>query len=162
MNRVTTYLLFSGALGALGLLLQDGCGGDPPLQLCGEIPTGGCPVGRGGTCDDTTCEALYDCVSGAWTRTKSCPMMATSSSSSSTGAGGAPSCPVMIDYSNQTTDCTPDLETPDCPALAADSCAACDGCDDFLLCEIDQKTGEKGWVAVAFCDDNGHVVLYPQ
>src|SRR5438067_1179834 len=50
-----------------------GCPELPPVQLCGEIPAGGCPIGRGGTCDDVTCNGLYDCVDGAWTLAKACP-----------------------------------------------------------------------------------------
>jgi len=141
------------------LLLQYGCVGEAAIQLCGEIPTGGCPIGRGGTCDDLSCSGLYDCVSGAWKRVKACDTNGTSSSSSSsTGTGGAPSCAVTIDRSKEITGCA-SLETPDCPADAADSCTACEGCEDFFLCESADANHPKGWVAVAYCDADGHVVV---
>jgi len=66
--------------------------------------------------------------------------------------------PVMIDHQGETTGCVPDLQEPDCPVAAAESCAetACrTGCSDFYLCTDD------GWRAVAYCDEQGQIVMTP-
>lgn len=136
------------------------CGDGGRLALCGQIPDQGCPIGRGGTCEDATCPALYDCVAGAWKLVQKCAANTTTSSSSSSGAGGAGggSCvPVTIDRSKEVDGCV-NLQTPDCPAVAAESCTACEGCEDFFLCEQDAM-GAPFWVNVAFCDASGRVVL---
>src|SRR5687767_382060 len=64
-------------------ILPAACSSGPGMQLCGQSPGNGCPVGRGGTCDDASCEGLYDCVDGAWRLVESCP-------GGTGGAGGAP------------------------------------------------------------------------
>lgn len=135
-------------------------------QLCDEIPEGGCPTGRGGTCDDPLCQALYDCIDGAWQKTEACSGAASGGGTTSTtgsggdsgggggctqggGAGGSGCTPVMIDHSGEQAGCMPDLQPPDCPAAAAEQCAesAClTGCDGFFLCTKD------GWAEVAYCD----------
>src|SRR5438034_9620386 len=106
------------------------CGSTPEIKLCGEIPDGGCPLGHGGTCDDVTCAAIYDCVDGAWTRVETCGPRdggggaSTASTSAAGGAndgGGNDACTmVMFDHSMETADCQIDLQNPpDCPAAAA-------------------------------------------
>lgn len=146
------------ALAALAAACQ---GGDEPL-LCGEIPEGGCPVGRGGTCADRVCAGLYDCVQGAWTLVTRCDQPDVGAG----GAGGGPGpdagdggCAVVpIDHTGEAEGCTPDLQHPDCPASAAETCeqAAClGGCFDFFLCK-----GE-GWVEVAYCTEEGQIVVIP-
>lgn len=132
---------------------------DPePLPLCGQIPDGGCPLGRGGTCDDATCAALYDCVEGDWARVETCA--AGTGGSGAGGAGGQPvgsgGCSaVTFDHSAEVAGCAPDLQSPDCPAEAAES--ACDpcstGCVDFFLCLAD------GWQDVATCTEDGQLVV---
>lgn len=136
-----------------------GCGSSPGLLLCGEIPVGGCPIGRGGTCADEACAGLFDCVEGAWTLVENC---ADAGTSEGTG-GGVPEggadagCDVVpIDKTGETTGCAPDLQSPDCPAAAADTCAetAClTDCSDFFLCT------ERGWIDVAYCTDEGSLVV---
>jgi hypothetical protein len=138
-------------------------------ELCDQIPEGGCPTGRGGTCDDPLCEALYDCIDGSWQKTEACKgtssggggsAMSTAGSGGSSGAGGCAQgtggtggsggcTPVMLDHTGELVGCMPDLQFPDCPAAAAEQCAesAClTGCDGFFVCT------EDGWTEVAYCD----------
>jgi hypothetical protein len=158
--RLASLLLLWGCCFALSGACQD----QPALKLCGEIPEGGCPLGRGGTCEDALCEGLYDCVDGAWTRAEECKGRGgggagggATRGSGGGGEGGAGGCDeVAIDHTTETTGCTPDLQHPDCPAVAAEGCAASvclTGCEDFFLCEID------GWSAVAYCDEDGQIVI---
>lgn len=152
-----------GGAVALGSPVTSSCG-SPPLELCGQIPDGGCPIGRGGTCDDATCAGLYDCVSGTWQRVKVCTGgsgTTTSASSGAGGSGGGGCVPVTIDRSLEVAGCKSNLQTPDCPAAAAESCTACEGCDDFFLCELDTSMAPyvPYWAHVAFCDPSGKVVL---
>jgi hypothetical protein len=61
----------------------------------------------------------------------------------------------------ETAGCAPQLQTPDCPAFAATSCSACEGCSDFFLCEK-APAGEVPpnlWVQIAFCDASSQPVL---
>lgn len=141
---------------ALAAAVLASCGDGAELQLCGEIPEDGCPIGRGGTCEDAYCAALYDCVEGDWTRVESCPDFEPPTATN-TGTGTDSTCtPIEIDRSEETTGCTPALLEPDCPAVAAEQCgsgACLSGCADFFLCK------ESGWVDVAFCDEGGDLVI---
>ena len=59
---------------------------------------------------------------------------------------------MLLDHAGETVNCKPDLQDPDCPAAAAETCAEAvclTGCVDFFLCKKD------GWTAVAHCDDSG-------
>lgn len=141
-----------------------------PLALCGEIPAGGCPIGRGGTCDDPTCTGVYDCVDGGWTALEICSANGGAGGAGGGtggagagpgggGAGGASACDhAVIDHTPETSGCEPPLVDPDCPAVAAeapcieDACAT--GCLDFFLCTQD------GWVDVAYCDPEGALVVF--
>ncbi len=151
---------FGGLFGA-ALLLVGACGEAPPLETCGQIPEGGCPIGRGGSCDDMYCAALHDCVEGKWTQVKRCPDGNGSGGAGGGGGGGAgagagPCTMVTLDHSAETLGCKPDLENPDCPAAAAETCAesAClTSCLDFFLCTKD------GWIDVAHCDEEGQLVI---
>ena len=131
----------------------------PPL-LCGQIPDGGCPIGRGGTCEDQACAALYDCVEGDWTLVTECAQgVGGGGGGAGDGGGGGGGCaPIEIDRSGETTGCMPDLQEPDCPASAAETCAASvclTGCVDFFLCTA------EGWSEVAYCTEDGQIVLLP-
>lgn len=137
-----------------------GCGSSGDLPLCGQIPEGGCPIGRGGTCDDLACAALYDCVEAAWTVVESCPggggAGGAGGEGGSGGEGGGGCEPVVIDRTGEASGCEPDLQSPDCPASAAEVCAASaclTDCSDFYLCTAD------GWADVAYCDPDGELVL---
>lgn len=154
--RLMLALTLALALGTAG------CQELPAPETCGEIPEGGCPVGRGGSCDDVTCTGLYDCVEGAWALAKTCTGGGDGGSGGSGGGvadAGPDACtPVTIDHTGETTGCTPDLQHPDCPAVAAERCAetAClTGCIDFFLCTAD------GWTTAAYCTDEGELHVGP-
>lgn len=136
-----------------------GCQGAPDLELCGEIPAGGCPIGRGGTCDDVTCAALYDCVEGKWTQVDLCPPENGGGGAGGEGGdAGVPACITTSLDAGSAGTCHPDLQVPDCPIEAAQGCpdSIClTGCIDFFGCSSD------GWVPVAYCDDEGHIVTSP-
>jgi hypothetical protein len=140
---------------AFVLLFAGGCSSSNELLLCGQIPDGGCPIGRGGTCDDHACVGLYDCVQGSWTLVEGCE--GGSGGAGGSDAGGAGGCePVMIDKTGEATGCKPDLQSPDCPLVAAETClaSAClTDCGDFFLCTKD------GWIDVAYCDIDGKLVI---
>lgn len=137
------------------------CPGPGGVQPCGQIPEDGCPIGRGGTCRDPYCAALYDCLDGRWERVEVCPGFepSTSAGSAAGGSGGAGQggcAGVAIDRTGETTGCMPDLALPDCTVAAAEACRPCStGCIDFFLCT------DQGWVAKAFCDQDGDVVTEP-
>jgi len=152
-----TALLF--ALTPLATSLPFGCSSTSELQLCGQIPGNGCPVGRGGTCEDQSCDALYDCVEGSWRLFKSCPNITDDAGSSQDAAETPDSCSsIVVDHTGETTGCKPNLQNPDCPAVAAETCpetACLTDCLDFYLCM------KEGWALVAYCNEEGQVVLTP-
>jgi hypothetical protein len=129
--------------------------------LCGEIPAGGCPKDRGGSCDDPTCSGVYTCLDGDWKLDKTCapepdagPDSGPSDAAIDGDAADPDACtPFMFDDKDQVPYCTPSLENPpDCPSQAAEGCveAAClTGCTDFFLCT------KQGWIDVGYCDDDG-------
>ena len=142
---------------ALAVLGAPACGSEDGLALCGTIPAGGCPIGRGGTCDDPTCTGVYDCSGGTWRVAERCSPRV-GGDAGAPRDGGAPDAAcgsVSIDTTGEAIGCKPDLELPDCPVAAAEQCAraAClTGCTDFFLCTAD------GYRAVAYCDDSGALV----
>jgi len=149
-----TLWLLAICISSIPCLTLSACGSDYIVQPCGEIPQDGCPVGRGGTCDDLACAALYDCTDGAWRLLETCP----------NGGGGEPDggnvldgcVKPIIDHAGETTGCTPDLQNPDCPAVAAEQCVetvCLTDCLDFFLCT------QEGWNLVAFCNEEGQIVL---
>ena len=149
------------ALSFVAVLAVVACGcSNGRIKTCGLIPGQGCPIGRGGTCEDETCDALYACVDGAWVKEKTCDQTSTGgggSGGSAMGGGGQGGCNgVTIDRTGQAEGCSPPLQEPDCPAAAAELCRPCQTvCVDFFLCK------QEGWVSVAFCDEEGNVVLEP-
>jgi hypothetical protein len=141
---------------ALASVALIACSSGSGVQPCGLIPEGGCPLGRGGTCADRECDALYDCLEGKWTLAEVCSMASggggAGGAGGSMGVGGCNG--VIIDRTGEAEGCTPDLLEPDCPADAAESCRPCiSGCVDFFL------GTRQGWQTVAFCDARGEVVL---
>ncbi len=138
----------------LAFALPAACGGGSGLLLCGQIPEDGCPIGRGGTCDDLTCAALYDCVDGAWRLVEPCPGGGQDNLDGGTNPDGCAK--PVIDHTGEKTGCTPDLQNPDCPAVAAEQCyetVCLTDCIDFFLCT------EAGWDLVAYCNEEGAIVL---
>jgi hypothetical protein len=162
------------ALATMAAWWQGACAGSEILS-CSEIPAGGCPSSRGGSCDDGACHALYDCVAGDWQLAELCPAgsggQAAGGGSAgqgavggAAGAGGAAGgageagtggCPgALLDHSGEVTGCVPELLLPDCPVIAAETCQPClTGCLDFFLCL------PVGWLAVAYCDEHGTLVV---
>jgi hypothetical protein len=142
-----------------GLAAGPGCSSLGPPKLCGEIPEGGCPAGRGGSCTDRACAGLYDCVDGKWIELERCPPRSGDGGMDAGrgDAGSDGSCePVVIDHQGEVTGCAPNLQNPDCPAALAEACspAPCQtDCTDFFLCTKD------GWTEVAYCDEQGQVVV---
>jgi hypothetical protein len=160
---VTRALLIalSFSLSALALasaVVCAGCSSLPPPLLCGEIPDRGCPIGRGGSCDDAACSALYDCVEGAWTAVVRCDQAPSAAADAGAGAGGSDvACaPVAVEHAGEATGCLPGLQHPDCPVEAAEVCeetACATGCLDFFLCTND------GWTGVAYCTEQGQIIV---
>jgi hypothetical protein len=135
---------------------------------CSDIPPGGCPIDRGGSCDDPTCSEIYLCENGVWVASQTC-----GPHDGGTGTGGdagtpnpcvpdSGTCtPTMINTKGETTGCTPDLMFPDCPAAAAQGCAECvctTGCADFYLCLQPDAGMPPEWVSVAGCTCEGDFV----
>lgn len=152
------------------------CQGLPEGETCSDIPDGGCPIDRGGSCADPTCDAIFLCNNGLWSLETKCPAQqvpegGTGSGGSGTG-GSAPTpcttdpvgdagCTVVnLDAGDTATECTPDLMDGDCPwQVAQGSCVECvclTGCLDFYTCT------PAGWVSVAYCDDSGDFIVSSQ
>ena len=165
--RPTRPLAWAAAGLVSGLCAFVGCSSND-LQRCDAIPEGGCPLGRGGTCDDAACRALYECVQGRWSMVARCGtgqggdsghgaggQGGAAGAAGSAGTAGAASCSgVELDHTGETQGCAPELELPDCPASAAESCQPClTGCADFYMCLAD------GWGWVAYCTEDSELVL---
>jgi len=158
---IVAAIVATGGVWALCVAAMACDGSD--LQLCGQIPDAGCPIGRGGSCDDLACGALYDCVEGVWRLVRTCEPLPQGGSGgagggATAGAGGAISTggcdAVELDHTGETQGCLPDLQEPDCPAVAAEACAPClTGCADFFMCL------PVGWVDVAYCTAEGELVV---
>jgi hypothetical protein len=167
MKSTACSLILCALLAAFALALPDCRDSDLAIQTCGEIPDDGCPIGGGGTCDDVTCPALYDCEGGAWVLVQTCPNnLLGGGGAGGNGAGGsgglgAGGCEMVdIDIGEQAMGCMPDLETPDCPIEAAETCvnSAClTGCCGFDACKA--TPGGPEWTEVAFCNDQGQLII---
>jgi hypothetical protein len=101
---------------------------------------------------------VYDCVDGDWREVEACTggdggsggAGSTNQSSSSTGGCTPP----MFDHTGEMLNCTPDLQSPDCPIEAAEECNSClTGCIDFFMCTAD------GWTDLAYCTEDGELVI---
>jgi len=143
---------------AVAIALASACSSGFAQTPCGEIPLDGCPTDRGGSCEDETCATLYDCVDGRWVLSETCDQAGGGAGghggSAAGGTGAAGGCEgVLFDHQGEVSGCTPDLQLPDCPAVAGESCHPCTtGCVDFFMCTAD------GWQVVGYCDQEGHVV----
>jgi hypothetical protein len=160
LSQVRAGVLALTALVAGAALPAGGCSDAPTVTPCGEIPAGGCPHARGGTCEDPACAGLYDCVDGSWTRALECSADGGSDGGDGGDAGPGPTCsPVTIAHVGEVTGCKPDLQNPDCPVAAAETAcreSAClTGCLDFFLCT------KAGWTVVASCDEQGDLSIVP-
>src|SRR5829696_4686587 len=66
-------LVFAATL-ALALALAAACDDGPVPMPCSNIPAGGCPLGRGVSCSDPACEAVYACrPNNVWELAQECP-----------------------------------------------------------------------------------------
>lgn len=144
---------------ALGISALAGCPSWPDVEACGQLPdVTACPIGRGGTCEDRACTALYDCVEGSWSLLKTCPAPTdTADGSDEVVPAAEEDCAtVTVDRSGEALGCEPDLQEPDCPASAVEGCSPClTGCTDFFLCTT------PGWQVIAHCGEDGRVQLEP-
>jgi hypothetical protein len=176
MSRVLAAIPIVVVLGTL--LSAPSCQPLPTGAGCIDIPAGGCPTDRGGSCADPTCSAIYACTDGAWSFLMQCDQPdsgsgagagtggGTGSSGAGTGGDGGACTPVVIDTTGEATNCTPDLAFPDCPVQAALGCAesACvTGCSDFFLCVAASNpmcgATSNCWIDVAYCTDDGQLVI---
>lgn len=141
---------------AAGLAVGMSAGCRSEIELCGQIPADGCPLGRGGTCEDEVCAALYDCRDGAWTHVEQCPPGQGEPDEPSNVSPASFDCErVTFDHTGEAKGCEPDLQEPDCPVAAAELCpeqVCTTGCSDFFMCL------EDGWVDVAHCTPEGQFI----
>ena len=156
---VRMNLFFSSGCTVLFTVLLFGACSRNSIKPCGVLPDPeACPIGRGGTCLDAECAALYNCLDGAWVLDEVCEQSSVGGAGGGgEGAGGEGGCNgVVVDRTGEANACSPPLQDPDCPAGAAELCRPCEtGCLDFFLCR------DEGWVSVAFCDEGGNVVVEP-
>jgi hypothetical protein len=164
-------LFFLGVVATV-VVVTATCQGIPDGATCDDIPDGGCPTDRGGSCADPTCSAIYLCNNGLWSLGQICPPYDAGSGGGGVGGsatvpeagplcshdGGGTCTPVVIDAGNTAdpSTCTPDLMCGDCTVSAAYGCKECactTGCDDFYICT------PLGWVSVAYCDQNGNLII---
>ncbi len=147
----------------LSVIHLNSCGSLGDVQPCGQIPDEGCPIGRGGSCLDLECRALYDCSEGRWVIVQTCENNGGTGGASETGneggSGGGNSCEtVEFDHTNEIS-CDFQLQLPECKASEAESMCQdqiCNsGCEVFLMCTIDVPEG----VDVGMCDEEGFVNL---
>jgi hypothetical protein len=158
------WALISASVALAAGAAQGACTGDR-IESCPEIEPGGCPTDHGGTCDDPYCTALYRCDGGVWKLVEHCPVGGGGNGGvgpGGSGGAGQGGCEALsIDDSEAQTGCWPDLQVPDCPAEAAETCHPClTGCSDFYLCLADGPS-DVAWSAVAFCNEDDEVELYP-
>jgi hypothetical protein len=123
------------------------CADEPaPEPPCADIPRGGCPLGRGASCDDPTCLAVYACRAGnVWELDHACPLRDAADARADAGDASADA-PLEA---TPTLDAGPDapagasggpgcgaLQAPDCSLGFALACpAGCCGCEDLFVCE---------------------------
>jgi hypothetical protein len=172
---------------ALGIhVAATSCQPLPEGAGCVDIPTDGCPIDRGGSCEDPTCHAIYNCNDGKWSLAQICPDGGTGGDvgiGSGTGTGGGDAGPIG-ECLNPTTapdggpcpmanfdltgnlgpdQCTPDLQLScgDCPyEVATGTCTDCicvSGCLTFYVCA--NRAMGMGWYEVGYCTDDGQFFL---
>lgn len=145
------------------LAIASACGdGDTSDQPCTDIPTGGCPLQYGVSCEDPSCLAVYRCNGdNTWTLDHTCPgndggpvidaspIDASDSAvprdaaiDAPPGANGGPGCDA--------------LESPDCPLAFALACpSGCCDCEDLFVCQ------NGGWNLWGSCSLDAGIVADP-
>ena len=148
-----------GALILLQCVLALGC--DERIHTtCGELPeANACPQSRGGTCDDTSCSALYRCDSnGKWTKVKTCDQNISDGGVKDSGSETSNNCTPRNDVgADEPGESCANLQAPDCDLFVAAICpeSACtSGCDSFLRCE----NGSWSDSYIAYCNENGELI----
>lgn len=134
---------------------------EEPLQRypCGVLPDpSACPASRGGSCEDRSCSALYECKANSWVFVETCAQKESGGAGGVGGTGqagnslaGASLCEV-----SNSTECSA-LQLPDCDESLLKTCTpdeVCElGCEGFLRCE----GGEWSVSYVAYCNEEGEV-----
>ncbi len=123
---------------------------------CSDIPARGCPLARGVSCSDPTCEAVYACrPNNVWELLERCPARDAADPSprdAAIEAAPSPSFDASIDAPPGAfggPGCAA-LQAPDCSLGLALSCGAgCCGCEDLYVCD------DSAWSSWGTCDDAG-------
>jgi hypothetical protein len=95
-------------------------------------------------------------VEAEWTVVARCDRAGSGGADGSDAGTDGGCMPVALAHAREAEGCVPDLQHPDCPADALETCgdAACStGCIDFFLCT------EDGWTVVAYCTEQGQVIV---
>ncbi len=151
-----------GLLGPAALFMIPvfaGCDDEPVPQPCSDIPAGGCPIARGVSCFDPTCEAVYACRAGnRWELVERCPPQDASARPAFDASGEDSGTEPPFDAS---VDAPPgayggpgclSLQSPDCSVGLVLSCGAdCCDCEDLYVCE------GGGWNLWGYCSPDGGV-----
>jgi hypothetical protein len=128
------------------------CQGFGEVPHCGQIPSGGCPSSSGGSCDDRTCAAIYQCTDTGWTLQEHCaPTDGGGATDVSDGGGEGDTLCSQVNPEPGSSDCdSSELQDTDCSVQLAYGCgaSAClTGCTDFFVC----RSGL--WLLAGYCDD---------
>lgn len=121
------------------------CAETPVARPCSNIPPGGCPLARGVSCADPSCDAVYACgANNVWELQHRCARDSGVRSDDldpvDAGVDGreAPELDASIDAPRGAFggDGCPSLQGPDCPLGLALTCArGCCDCEDLYVCE---------------------------
>jgi hypothetical protein len=139
-------------------------------EPCSALPSKtACPRSRGGSCSDTTCSAIYNCLDGKWVFEESCPnFQANNGSDAGLDAGldaqdgsspEAGLCSPLVDLPPSDVGCST-LQEPECDQAVMQSCpenACSTGCEVFLRC----VKGEWQDLLVGYCSE-GELLLTNQ
>lgn len=131
-----------------GLMATPACGDTATEHACTNIPAGGCPLGRGVSCQDPSCEAVYACRAGnAWELAHACPAHEAGAPRDA-AVEARPVVDAAIDAppgANGGPGCGP-LQPPDCALGFALVCpSGCCDCEDLFVCQ------NGAWVAWGTC-----------
>jgi len=109
-------------------------------QECSNIPQGGCPIARGVSCQDPTCERVYACREGnVWELVAPCPARDATPSGKDAGApdtGGGFDASIDAPPGAFGGPGCAGLQPPDCSLGLALACGSgCCECEDLFVCE---------------------------
>jgi len=148
-----TFVLLLPALVVVLAACEDGA---TPRE-CTDIPQGGCPLARGVSCQDLTCQAVYLCrPNNVWELHEYCPARDGEAPREASVPEEAAPPPPSFDASIDAPPgayggpgCQP-LQSPECSLGLGLSCGAgCCGCEDLYICE------NGGWSLWGVCGDGG-------